>query len=126
MPCGSQRRTALWTGRSHWTMRTAGSATMISGGAEPPCLHGKLRCPLTPAMRCREHPPLNEAACLQHSTERSRTMRISLTRFGLMAGLAAMIVTGPPALAQEHKPNILFIMGDDIGWMQPSIYHRGL
>ena len=30
------------------------------------------------------------------------------------------------ALAQEKKPNILFIMGDDIGWMQPSIYHRGL
>ncbi|WP_457584973.1 arylsulfatase [Ensifer canadensis] len=28
--------------------------------------------------------------------------------------------------AQETKPNILFIMGDDIGWMQPSIYHQGL
>ena len=27
---------------------------------------------------------------------------------------------------QPAKPNILFIMGDDIGWMQPSIYHRGL
>ena len=26
----------------------------------------------------------------------------------------------------DAKPNILFIMGDDIGWMQPSIYHRGL
>ena len=26
----------------------------------------------------------------------------------------------------HKKPNILFIMGDDIGWMQPSIYHRGL
>jgi arylsulfatase len=25
-----------------------------------------------------------------------------------------------------QKPNIVFIMGDDIGWMQPSIYHRGL
>jgi arylsulfatase A-like enzyme len=25
-----------------------------------------------------------------------------------------------------RKPNVLFIMGDDIGWMQPSIYHRGL
>ena len=25
-----------------------------------------------------------------------------------------------------RPPNILFIMGDDIGWMQPSIYHRGL
>jgi arylsulfatase A-like enzyme len=31
-----------------------------------------------------------------------------------------------PAAAQAPKPNILFIMGDDIGWMQPSIYHRGL
>jgi arylsulfatase A-like enzyme len=31
-----------------------------------------------------------------------------------------------PATAQEKKPNILFIMGDDIGWMQPSYYHRGL
>jgi hypothetical protein len=28
--------------------------------------------------------------------------------------------------ASDEKPNILFIMGDDIGWMQPSIYHRGL
>ena len=26
----------------------------------------------------------------------------------------------------REKPNILFIMGDDIGWMQPSIYHQGL
>jgi arylsulfatase A-like enzyme len=33
---------------------------------------------------------------------------------------------GGPAGAQEKKPNILFIMGDDIGLMQPSIYHRGL
>jgi arylsulfatase len=34
-----------------------------------------------------------------------------------------------PVFAQAgggQKPNILFIMGDDIGWMQPSIYHRGL
>ena len=33
-----------------------------------------------------------------------------------------------PASAQTPtgKPNILFIMGDDIGWMQPSIYHQGL
>jgi arylsulfatase A-like enzyme len=32
-----------------------------------------------------------------------------------------------PASAQQgQKPNILFIMGDDIGLYQPSIYHRGL
>jgi arylsulfatase len=40
--------------------------------------------------------------------------------------LAAIVADVPPAGAQEEKPNILFIMGDDIGWMQPSIYHRGL
>jgi arylsulfatase A-like enzyme len=43
--------------------------------------------------------------------------------FALAAVLA--IVAGPAAAA-DKKPNILFIMGDDIGWMQPSIYHRGL
>jgi arylsulfatase len=40
-----------------------------------------------------------------------------------------MIGAAAPAFAQAgggQKPNILFIMGDDIGWMQPSIYHRGL
>ena len=45
---------------------------------------------------------------------------------GLLASLAAMIMASAPAAAQQQKPNILFIMGDDIGWMQPSIYHRGL
>ena len=32
----------------------------------------------------------------------------------------------PAEAQQQQKPNILFIMGDDIGWMQPRIYHRGL
>ena len=45
---------------------------------------------------------------------------------GLAAGIAAVVATSSPASAQQQKPNILFIMGDDIGWMQPSIYHRGL
>ena len=45
---------------------------------------------------------------------------------GLLAALAMATGITPPAIAQEQKPNILFIMGDDIGWMQPSIYHRGL
>jgi arylsulfatase A-like enzyme len=35
-------------------------------------------------------------------------------------------VSTPAAAQTPAKPNILFIMGDDIGWMQPSIYHRGL
>ena len=44
--------------------------------------------------------------------------------------LMSLSLSGPastPAAAQQpQKPNIIFIMGDDIGWMQPSIYHRGL
>ena len=46
---------------------------------------------------------------------------------GLLAGVAAVTVVSSQASAQQQqKPNILFIMGDDIGFMQPHIYHRGL
>ena len=45
-----------------------------------------------------------------------------------MLALFAVVTTAstPASAQQQQKPNILFIMGDDIGWMQPSIYHRGL
>ena len=32
----------------------------------------------------------------------------------------------PIAAAQEKKPNILVIMGDDIGWFNPSCYNSGI
>ena len=44
----------------------------------------------------------------------------------LLMATAALFSAVVPAQAQDKKPNVLFIMGDDIGWMQPSIYHRGL
>src|ERR1700756_896047 len=45
----------------------------------------------------------------------------------LCAGVAAVaLLSSQPSAQQQQKPNILFIMGDDIGFMQPSIYHRGL
>ena len=45
----------------------------------------------------------------------------------LLAATAALVLIGSSASAQgAKKPNILFIMGDDIGWMQPGCYHRGL
>src|SRR3954467_13337844 len=44
----------------------------------------------------------------------------------LLIATAALLSAVVPAQAQEKKPNILFIMGDDIGWMQPGCYHRGL
>jgi arylsulfatase A-like enzyme len=48
---------------------------------------------------------------------------VLLAAGSLCAGLWS---TQAQAQAPAQKPNILFIMGDDIGWMQPSIYHRGL
>ena len=45
---------------------------------------------------------------------------------GALALLGAAMAAATPAAAEDKKPNILFIMGDDIGWMQPGIYHRGL
>jgi hypothetical protein len=46
----------------------------------------------------------------------------------LCAGVAAVGLLSSQATAQQQpqKPNILFIMGDDIDIMQPSIYHRAL
>jgi arylsulfatase A-like enzyme len=58
-------------------------------------------------------------------------MKVSQTRWVGPCALAVVMTAATlPAVAQQQqqqaKPNILFIMGDDIGWMQPSIYHRGL
>ena len=33
---------------------------------------------------------------------------------------------GRSAWAQEKKPNILVIMGDDVGWFNIGAYHRGI
>src|SRR6195256_6561111 len=44
----------------------------------------------------------------------------------LVSGIALLALSLPATAQAPAKPNILFIMGDDIGWMQPGIYHRGL
>jgi arylsulfatase A-like enzyme len=56
---------------------------------------------------------------------RTRSVTAWLVMAVFAVGLTAVGLAAP-ASAQEQKPNILFIMGDDIGFMQPSIYHRGL
>ncbi len=49
------------------------------------------------------------------------------TWLSLLAVLAATtIATGPAAAQQQQKPNIVFIMGDDIGMWNIGAYHRGL
>jgi hypothetical protein len=45
----------------------------------------------------------------------------------LFSLFAAVTVTGAPASAQQQqKPNIVVIMGDDIGMWNIGAYHRGL
>src|SRR6266480_7654100 len=51
---------------------------------------------------------------------------LSYKGLSLLMLTAALFSAVASAQAQDKKPNILFIMGDDIGWMQPSCYHRGL
>jgi arylsulfatase len=46
--------------------------------------------------------------------------------FHVLAARRLSAASQEPGGGGAQKPNILFIMGDDIGWMQPSIYHRGL
>jgi len=38
----------------------------------------------------------------------------------------AMFVAASPALAQQKKPNIVFIMGDDVGWSNIGVYNQGI
>ena len=45
-------------------------------------------------------------------------------RLALLGSLAPAIIA--PATAQQQKPNILVIMGDDIGYWNISAYNRGM
>src|SRR6201982_2019412 len=49
--------------------------------------------------------------------------RLSL---GLLALTAAVFAVSAPAAAQQPKPNIVVIMGDDIGIWNIGAYHRGM
>jgi arylsulfatase len=46
----------------------------------------------------------------------------------LLQWIAVLCVTfvAAAALAQDKKPNILFIMGDDVGWFNIGAYHQGI
>jgi arylsulfatase A-like enzyme len=48
--------------------------------------------------------------------------------FALFAWVAAVTATIPPATAQQlqRPPNILVIMGDDVGWFNIGAYHQGI
>jgi arylsulfatase A-like enzyme len=44
----------------------------------------------------------------------------------LLMGIAIALFGANAAWAQDKKPNILVIMGDDVGWFNIGAYHRGI
>ncbi len=40
--------------------------------------------------------------------------------------VSVLVLAAMPAAAQEKKPNILVIMGDDVGWFNIGAYHQGI
>ena len=46
--------------------------------------------------------------------------------FALLCLFALPTIASAPVLAQDKKPNILVIMGDDIGYWNISAYNRGM
>ena len=45
---------------------------------------------------------------------------------GLILAVLGLIWCSSTALAQASKPNIIFIMGDDIGWFNIGVYNQGM
>src|SRR5262245_16784137 len=72
---------------------------------------------------------------LSSRTTLSRPRAMLVLAVGLIMGVAQTLLAAPAAAQEkmtppapastQDKPNILFIMVDDIGILQPSIYHRG-
>jgi arylsulfatase A-like enzyme len=43
-----------------------------------------------------------------------------------LLALLAMVAASSPSLAQTSRPNIIVIMGDDIGWSNIGVYNQGI
>jgi arylsulfatase A-like enzyme len=80
---------------------------------------------LNPNLRAEAAPPGDRAAATQPA-ESEACCADGASKAGLVTISETRAGGGQKGEAAGKKPNILFIMGDDIGWMQPSCYHRSL
>src|SRR5262245_41380272 len=67
------------------------------------------------------------ASPISRSKTMKREMLVRTMWLGLLTMLAAVVVSSTPAAAQQQqRPNIVFIMGDDIGWANIGVYNQGI
>jgi len=66
-------------------------------------------------------PPFNSGV------KRMSSLRLPIC-WSLLLALTASLLVAAPAAAQTKakRPNIIFIMGDDVGWFNIGAYHRGM
>ena len=55
-----------------------------------------------------------------------RKARVTWLALAVAVILALAVGLADPATAQQEKPNIIFIMGDDIGWFNVGACHQGI
>src|SRR5215472_274415 len=85
-----------------------------------PEMRSGAKCMPAPLVWVREGPS---------QTSRSKFMNVTRRVWlGLLASFAVLATANLPAAAQQQqrKPNILVIMGDDVGWFNIGAYHRGI
>jgi arylsulfatase len=64
---------------------------------------------------------------LENRPIQKKRIRIRNILFGAATSLAFITATNLPAAAQQQqRPNIVVIMGDDIGMWNIGAYHRGM
>jgi arylsulfatase A-like enzyme len=73
--------------------------------------------------------PCRWGVFLPSEKSKRRSFMKGITKGSLVVVMLVLILgltASPPASAQEKKPNIVVIMGDDVGWFNIGAYHQGI
>jgi len=63
---------------------------------------------------------------MPENKERRKAVRSKLRTLAVLFVAVAVTVVVPGPAGAQKKPNILVIMGDDVGWFNIGAYHRGI
>src|SRR5271165_2175490 len=127
--CSRSRQRGRPFTNSATTERLGKNSTHGSSSPEAPDF-GALSLETTPKLPARLETsflPQNKRL-LALTTPRTMKCKSKALSYGLslLTATTALMGAAGPLQAQDNKPNILFIMGDDICWMPPRCYHRGV